>query len=577
MKRIFLTAVFLSVVMSGSGVAQVPGGTGTDAQADTSTGFSLKKSLKENIKFSGEFGSSLEYYTVSGRPSQRPERSGRVYFRPTVSLYDRIILNLDLLMSTEGNSARQSMNTVGFSPEWSWGKLYYGDFSLQLSKFTLTDVNIKGYGVELYPGILRLTTFSGKTQEAIGTEASNSMYERTIYGGKLGIGDESGSHLHFNFLRVYDNKNSLPRDLFRNIETVTTAAGARVDTNYTGVTPQENMIGSIDWGLHLFNNAFKVKSELAISLFTKDLYSKALENSDIPKEVGQYYLLRSTSSGDFALSSEMAYSASMVNVKGGYTLVGPGYTSLGMGSMINDRQVINGALGLNLFAGNFAVQTNFQKQNDNVANQKLYTTDRNTMSFMASVRPLPTLSFALNSNVNMIGNNAVSDTVKVDILTVSYGLNSNYGFDAFALKHILVVGFSDQSFLSKNVIRGNYGINSYNINAGLNTAFSKQLTSNIMTTYSSVDAGPGGITATQTISGRVNFKMLNEKLINGLSYTLVNSDASVSNVLMFQAAYQLYEQSVVSFQTRGTFFKGLGPHAFSFNEYSSTLDWSYRF
>lgn len=550
----------------------------TTTSGDTTLGKKVIDNLEENIKITGELGAFGELYSVDGRESRRPGQTGRVFFKPSVSLYDRITLSLDLFLSTEGNAARQEINTVGFSPEWSWGKLYYGDFTMEVSKFTLTDVKINGYGIDLFPGIFKLQLASGKTQKAIALESTTSMYERTLYGGKIGIGEESGSHFHLNFVRSYDNLNSLSRDIFRKVDTVATSQGLRVDTSYVGTKPQENMIIGTNWGLDMFSSTIKIKTEASVSLFTADMYSEAVQNEEIPEEVGKYFTPRITSSADAAVATEMSINTRYVNLKSGYTLVGPGYTSMGMGSLINDRQIITGGIGLNLFSGGLSIQSNFQRHNDNTADQKLFTLERNMLSFVVAMRPWKPLSVTVLSNANIMTNNATNDTLKVDNTNSTFGVNSSLNFPAFSVDHVLTASFTGVTNSNKNKIRGNNEVTATNINIGFSTTYSKTLSSSIGVAMSSVDLGPVlGSSSTQTFNGRVSHKAFDSKLTNSLSLSSNSSSASTSTQLGFQSSYRLLEQSSVAVNFRGMFFKGKAVNSPKFNEYTTTLNWSYRF
>ena len=402
------------------------------------------------------------------------------------------------------------------------------------------------------------------------------MYERTIYGGKLGLGDLGGSHLHFSFLRVYDNRNSLSHDIFKKIDTtIITGSSSRIDTNYVGITPQENMIAGVNWGLKLFNSAFQIKSELAVSLFTADLYSNALNNKDIPQALSKYYTPRFTSSADAALSSEMTINLRAVQLKGGFTYVGPGYTSLGMGTLINDKQIINGGIGFNLFSGNFIMQTNFQTQSDNLAKQKLYTSQRNNIGVNLSVRPIQRLSISVTTNMNTMTNNAKNDTQKVNISSGSYGVNSNLQIDIAKLKNVFSAGYTTQISSSKNVLRGDTKVSSQGITIGLNTTYTEQINSMISANINSYGAG-NTKNSTTSLSGGLNYRMFDNKLNNSLTYSMVTSDASLSNILGYQLSYQLFQQSSISLQTRANFFSGKGASTLKYNESSTTFSWTYR-
>jgi len=550
----------------------------TSTTSDTSLGEQIVENVKDNIKITGELGAFGELYSVDGRESRRPGQTGRLFFKPSVSIYDRITLSLDLFLSTEGNAARQEINTVGFSPEWSWGKLYYGDFTMAMSKFTLTDVKINGYGIDLFPGAFKLQLVSGKTQRALPLENSTSVYERTLYGGKIGFGEESGSHFHLNFVRSYDDRNSLSRDIFRKVDTVATSQGLRIDTSYVGTKPQESMIIGSNWGLDLFSSTIKIKTEASLSLFTADMYSEAVQNNDIPEELGQYFTPRITSSADGAVETEMQINTKYVNLKSGYTLVGPGYTSMGMGSLINDRQIITGAVGLNLFSGGLNIQTNFQRHNDNTANQKLFTLERNLISFVVAMRPWKPLSVTVLSNSNIMSNNATNDTLKADNTNSTLGVSSSLNFPAFSVDHVLTASYTGVTNSNKNKIRGNNEVTATNINIGFNTTYSKTLSSSIGLALSSVDLGPVlGSSSTQTYNGRLSHKAFDSNLTNSLSLSSNSSSASTSTQLGFQSSYRLFEQSSIALNFRGMFFKGKGTSNAKFNEYTTTLNWSYRF
>ncbi len=538
---------------------------------------SFWSTASEYIKISGEAGMYGESYSISGRESRRPGSSGRMYFRPSISLFDRIILNFDLFLSSEGSGAKQDINTIGFTPEWSWGKFHYGDFSMPVSQFTLTDVNINGYGLELTPGIFRLQIASGKTQKAVIDGSSNSAFERTIYGGKLGLGDEGGWHFHFNFVRSYDDKNSVPRTIFQKVDTIVTGSSVRIDTTYKGVTPKENLITGVNWGMALFNNSFRLKNEIAVSLFTADLYSDVVNNKDIPEEISKYYTPRLTTNADAALYSEMAIQTTPFNLKTAYTLVGPGYTSLGMGSLINDRQIINNLIGLNLFSGGLVIQTNFQQQTDNTSNQKLYTTKREVIGVMVAMRPFKWMSLTVNSTGNTMGNNSKNDTLKVDNTTKVLIANITLMFKLFNIDHNLTTGISNTNTEAKSKIRGDNEVVSENPNVSLTSLITKQLSVTLGFVSNTTDLGPRGKNINESLTAKLGYKMFDDKLQNAISYSNVKSSMSTVGALTFQSSYQVFQQSSIVLQYRGNYFNGKGPRPISFKEHTTTLTWAYRF
>lgn len=535
------------------------------------------EALKQ-VRISGEFGLFGELYGITGRDSRRPGESGRIYFRPTISLFDNFSVNFDLFLSTEGSAARQNINTIALHPDWGWGVAHLGDFSHQMSRFTLADVMVRGAGLELYPGLLRFQIVGGQTQRATEQGAFNSTYSRYVIAAKLGIGDGSGDHFDINFLRSKDDLNSLSRNIFQQIDSIPSGGGLlQADTSYVGVTPEENMIVGVNWGLNLFENSLKIKSEFSVSLFTKDTYSDEIDSKDVPEFMRDYYTPRITTNADYALHSELGYNSTLGNARFAYTLVGPGYASLGIASIINDRQIINGAVSFNLLGGMIAIQTNYQRQNDNVIDQKLYTTFRDNYGVVLAIRPLNELSVTLNTNFNSMANNAKNDTIKVDNGGYNIGANINYQMEAFGYAHTLSTNFTTQNFATKNKIRGDNEVNSQGYNFGITSNFNKQLSTNLTVSFNVVDLGPRGNNNSETVNARVNYKMLDDKLNNSLSYSFTNSDVSGTSVLVIQSNYPVFDGSNIGVMFRGSFFSGKDKNTISFNEFTGSLTWSYRF
>jgi hypothetical protein len=165
--------------------------------------------LKDNFNISGEIGTYGELYSISGQPARRPNSSGRIFFRPTLELFGLVQIPFDFLISTEGSSARQNINQFGISPSWKWGTLHLGDFSDDYSQYTLSGVNIRGGGIDLYPGIFRFATVAGFTQRSVPGGAQDGSYKRFLFAARLGLGKETGSFIDLIFLRAKDETGSL--------------------------------------------------------------------------------------------------------------------------------------------------------------------------------------------------------------------------------------------------------------------------------------------------------------------------------------------------------------------------------
>ncbi|MHC1738673.1 MAG: hypothetical protein AB9882_11775 [Ignavibacteriaceae bacterium] len=113
-----------------------------------------------------------------------------------------------------------------------------------------------------------------------------------------------------------------------------------------------------------------MRGEAAGSVYTKDMYSQDFKIEKMPEIVGEIYKAKLSSNLDYAYNADLIFQERTVNAKIGYRLIGPGYTSLGLPSLINDKRIIDGGLGLNLYQGTLIIQTKYGRQTDNVVKQK---------------------------------------------------------------------------------------------------------------------------------------------------------------------------------------------------------------
>lgn len=172
-----------------------------------------KNFIKKNFVLSGDISAYTEYFKTNNSFARRPPSTGRIIFRPTLSLFGLFQIPFEFLISTEGSSARQDINQYGINPRWSWGSIYLGDYSMEFSRYTLGGLKIRGAGLELFPGYFRLSVAAGLTKRAVPGGAQDGSYKRFMYSAKIGYGNESSSYIDLIFVRVKDEITSLEQDL----------------------------------------------------------------------------------------------------------------------------------------------------------------------------------------------------------------------------------------------------------------------------------------------------------------------------------------------------------------------------
>ncbi len=194
----YIALVLFCLVCVNAGTAQTVGG-------DTTQG----NFIQRNFSITGDAGLFGELYGISGGVGRRPPSSARLYFRPTLTLFNAFSMSFDFLLSTEGSSARQNINQLGINPSWGWGNGHIGDFTDEFTPLTFNGVLVRGAGVNLNPGLFRFSAIGGFTERAVEGGAGTGSYSRYIYGAKIGIGKQDESYFDVSFLRARDNPSSL--------------------------------------------------------------------------------------------------------------------------------------------------------------------------------------------------------------------------------------------------------------------------------------------------------------------------------------------------------------------------------
>lgn len=516
------------------------------------------------VKFTGEAGAYGEIYRISGRERRRPASTGRLFFRPTLTLLQNFSISFDFLLSTEGSAARQQINQFALHPDWGWGKAHIGDFNHEFSRYSLSGVTIRGGGVELNPGKFRFQTVGGQVQRSIKTDIYSSMYSRYLVGLKIGYGTNEKSFIDLNIVRSKDNVRSLPlefRDTLRN----------------HGIAPQENLVLGIGTKLHLFNGMFILKGEGVGSVFSRDIYSSEIKIEDIPDFVKNLYKPRISTNADYAYNLDMNFNYNVMNAKFNYLLIGPGFTSHGLSTLINDRKVIEGGLGFRLFKNAFIIQGMYQNQKDNVASQKIYTTTRNNYNTMAIVKPVQFLTFNINLSQFVMRNDARKDSLKIENQNNSIMFSTNLIFSLFGMNQNINIGYSTQSSKDKNVIRKGFDVSSQNISLMITTVINPEWTISPSFTMNTVEPQNREKTITTSINFRVMNRMMKGKFSNTLGLGLNNSSSVNLLNASLQSSYSIAPAQSVIFAIKSSFYTIKGISSKKFTESTASLGYSYRF
>lgn len=657
MRNTFYKILFISFFVSALIVAQ------TNSDSTENNEF-----VQKSFSISGEIGAYGELYSMQGQPERRPKSTGRIFFRPTLNLFNLIQLPFEFLISSEGSSARQNINEFGISPSWGWGTLHLGDFTEDYSQYTLNGIKIRGGGLNITPGNFRMSTSAGYTQRSVPGGAQDGSFKRFLFAAKLGYGNEEISYVDFIFLRAKDevgsldqSKNSITiispngndvleigslqsirwnsfgisgglkievsRDGGNTFEliadnqpnvsfynwTVTGPAtfqaivkissiddpnifdvsdfvfsiGTGVESNIVSnlndvinsnaVTPQENLVIGTKGKISFLENKVSIEFDGGGSLYTRDLRAKELDldSADVPKFLSNIYRVKVGTNYDYAFNTFLNLNFQSFSSKIGYKRIGPGYNSLGTSYMLNDIEeytIMN-----TIRISSVELSLGYIHQNDNLINQKLFTTARNIINIGATSMITQNWNASISANILNMNNNSESDSLKTDF--VSFVLSTNHSFLINQTGFFRTINFNyafqnsnNKSYLLKN---NKTYVHTFNMGAGFNPF--ENITSVLSAGFLRSVVFDTIKTFTQNYSLLVQHNALSNRFINSLNLTSAFSENNTSFRTTLTSGYRFTDMDNISVSVSYMKFNGSTLKGNNFNEVLASLNYSHQF
>jgi len=516
------------------------------SEVDLSINSQLSEYVSPSLfSISGDAGAYGELYSTSREVKRRPGSTGRLFLRPTFTFLNNFSISFDLFVSTEGSDARQQINRFALHPDWSWGQAHIGDFSHKFSDYSLNGISIRGGGVEINPGWFRFQVIGGQTKRSITASPYTSVYSQNMGAIKIGVGKKGGSYFDLNFVLARDDSNSVPKSTFI-IDTTGSGGNPQV-----GITPQENLLIGFNTDLKIIRNMLRLRGEATASLFTQNIYSDEAEVDGVPDFMTNVFTLRNSSNADFAYKGILDFKYDIFNTSLKYQVINPGFRSLGMTSVINDKRKYGAMMGFRLFNNILTLQLRYDAQNDNLLNQKKFTLERNTFGLNATIRPIQTLSIMFNAIHNKMFNDTSSDTVKIDSRVSTFATNINYQFQAFGVRNSAMLGYSHQ--LSENYnffLGGDNQVTVKNIFGNINTTINQIWSVAPGFTTVIIDSWTGITNQTLTFNLRLNGRFMRAKWNNSLTFSMSNSDFTEVVQVNFQSDYRITKSDMIKLKIR---------------------------
>jgi len=314
---------------------------------------------------------------------------------------------------------------IGISPYFKWAKIHLGHRAMNFSKFTMSNINFFGAGMELTPGKTRISAMYGRLAKAEPIDLSLTtpnlpVYQRVGWATKLGYGDDKAS-ADLVLFGAKDDQNSIA-----------------LPTDYPKqVTPEANLAIGIQLQ-KLFFDLLRIKVDFTNSALSPN----ALDADSDKKSITNFLLSRkNTTYYSNAFESSLGYEGKVLNAGVLFTRVDADYKTLGAYFFNRDVMDMQGFVNFGLLDGKINTALKAGVQSNNLDKSKPTTTRRFIYDgqIAYAVEDL-SANFNYSNNTSRVGYvlNQQLDSLNAVIITQDIGLNVNYNLPVMGtFKHAI--------------------------------------------------------------------------------------------------------------------------------------------
>lgn len=415
-------------------------------------------SLKEQPQLSGSIRLGSNFYNYSGTGAARNTPFAANLAGNINASFGQINVPLSFSISRRQSSLSVPFNMYGLSPYYKWVKLHLGHRMLGFSPYVFSGKAFFGAGIELTPGIFRVTAFSGKIRNIFALQEINGpggplalpSYDRRIAGAKIGVGGK-GAGLELMGIKVKDDTGTPDPE------------GA--------LQPMENVVlGTKTW-LRFFKT-LSFETNLSASLFSANLLAGGAEEA--PAAIDNFAFLLDPNIStrlSFAGDASLQYSKKGLTAGLKYRRIEPFFQSFGINFLQNDVENYTANLAVPLLKRRLQFNGSFGLQRDNLRNNKAFRSNRAVGSLAANFTPNKKLNLLLRyanyQHENQSGLIEVNDTLR--FVTVTQSLFAGARMQLYEKANTKAV-WSINGF--RNQVVNESGINDINANfigAGINS------------------------------------------------------------------------------------------------------------
>lgn len=553
--------------------------------AQDTTGTAAGGGFRLPVRFTGEMGTNGEYYSASGRDARRPETTGEVFLRTRFTLFGQVTSGLDLLLSSEGGSdlsgtpgiGRQRLNRLGLTPEWSWGRAALGSFSDRYSDYTLSGIRMTGVGFALQPGLLRVGSVYGVTEQPVLGGATDGSFRRRLLGGRLGIGEGdrsgAGTFVDIMLLRAWDDEQSLPSP------TDPVAPVGGVPVNEFAVTPQENVVAGATGGLELMHGNLRFGGEVSAAIHSRDRRAPELDEETLPSYPGFLRAMltpRVSTHADYAYRLEARLrvpqlpgatprSPRTLELAGDYSYIGPGYVSLGVASLPTDQRAVGLRSQVRFPRWTAGLQGRLQR--DNLLGQKLATTTRHQVGANVTLRPARRWSVSLRGNRLDMGNDTDDSLRMIAYTSHTFGVSNGFSFGGRKVLRSVTLSYGYQDAGDGNPARVDNALVSHSVDLRVGLSPSRIVHVTPQIGLVRARAGAAGWSTRESYALSATARLLDGRWSNTVAFGTSRAAPNRSTRASLSSEFRLTEAQSVSLRLSTNRFRSPLESEGDFTEY----------
>ena len=280
------------------------------------------------------------------------------------------------------------------------------------SELVLDMVSVDGFNIEYDPKIIYAAVCQGEMHREITNTfvPYDFSFPQDVIFGKIGLGDQNASHILFSVMKAKDKPDNI------------------MHPDSINIYPAENFVTGTDARLSFWDNQIYLQAEAAVSLFTENQNSATFESftGGFPAWVSRTFNPTTSTHVAYAYKVESGLNLKTTQISAVYSIVGPGYKTLGNPMLRNDRKTIGGMIYQSLFKNQVAFNARFDRFENDLLNWNNNKTETQILSLSTSLRLKKLPFIVLTYSPNSMENTSELGVMSMEMQMINGVLGYNY-------------------------------------------------------------------------------------------------------------------------------------------------------